>query len=41
MSDAGLPLIRDRPQASIVGPPRPLRFDAERNLISPFEDPAA
>lgn len=41
VSDAGLPLIRDRPQATIVGPPRPLRFDAEHNLISPFEDPPA
>ncbi len=36
VSEACLPLLAGRPQTTILGAPAPLRFDADRDLVSPF-----
>jgi hypothetical protein len=40
VSDACLPLVAGRAHTTVRGASRPLRFDREHNLISPFEGPA-
>ena len=40
VSEACLPVLAGHPQAAVLGEVRPLRFDGDRNLISPFEGAA-
>jgi hypothetical protein len=36
VSEACLPHVARRPEIEIIGPPRPLTFDASGNIVSPF-----